>query len=147
MIEEEIKKRGYIGYEELLLSHISTLEEKVREIETSLLNEKELYLQTNLLLKNETLFKEQAEATINVLETEIKEGDYWQERAREYLANGGCPICFCTDEEGHKKNCLWKETESRIKVLAEAIERLEKEKMGMVELTKEDMKKLGGSYT
>lgn len=34
-------------------------------------------------------------------------GGDWQKRATEFLKNGGCPICFCSAEEEHTKDCAW----------------------------------------
>ena len=39
------------------------------------------------------------------LKTELDEGDYWMERAKQSLANGTCPVCFATDEAGHINGC------------------------------------------
>lgn len=44
---------------------------------------------------------------VEKLKTELSDGDDWQQRAKDYLAGGGCPICFCSDEEGHTPKCLW----------------------------------------
>jgi hypothetical protein len=41
---------------------------------------------------------------------ELIDGDYWMERAKRFLENGGCPVCFCSDEAGHTKGCLWGDT-------------------------------------
>lgn len=47
----------------------------------------------------------QLQAENEALRAEIKEGDYWMQKAKEYSENGGCLICFGTDEGGHKDNC------------------------------------------
>ncbi len=44
-------------------------------------------------------------------ETEIREGDSWHERAKQAFANGTCPLCFCSDEEGHLTGCYFAEME------------------------------------
>lgn len=55
-----------------------------------------------LLAEQKTRELEQAQAKINEIQTELEEGDYWMKRAKAYEESGGCPICFCSDEEGHK---------------------------------------------
>lgn len=40
---------------------------------------------------------------------EAKEGDGWQAKAKEWFENGNCPVCFASDEEGHKPGCEWNE--------------------------------------
>ncbi len=67
------------------------------------------------------------EKTMKELEDELKEGDYWQQRATEYLQSGGCPICFATDEEGHKEKCEWGKIESRLSSLQEAVRKYKKD--------------------
>jgi hypothetical protein len=62
-----------------------------------------------------------ARETVAGQETEIREGDYWMERARQSFANGTCPCCFCTDEGPHDKGCAWAEYAERVKVLEEAL--------------------------
>jgi hypothetical protein len=54
-----------------------------------------------------TIREQQAE--IKRLRAEIADGDYWQVRATQAIQNGTCPICFATDEAGHKQGCLWGE--------------------------------------
>ncbi len=66
----------------------------------------------------------QTKSNLQKLETEIKEGDYWQQRVKEFLSLGGCPICFATDEEGHKEKCEWGITETKLEKLVEAMEEL-----------------------
>lgn len=51
-------------------------------------------------------FKE-LETRIADLEEELKNGDYWRERAKEFYSNGGCPVCFGTDEGDHTSSCPW----------------------------------------
>lgn len=48
---------------------------------------------------------------IERLRAEIRDGDYWQQRASAALENGTCPICFATDEAGHTATCPWGEDE------------------------------------
>jgi len=31
--------------------------------------------------------------------------DKWIEKAKQFFENGNCPICLCSDEEGHKPDC------------------------------------------
>ena len=45
-----------------------------------------------------------------------KDSDYWMERAKQFYENGNCPICFCSDEEGHKDGCYTKELEDKNEV-------------------------------
>jgi hypothetical protein len=52
-------------------------------------------------------------------ESELKEGDYWMERARQSFANGTCPACFCTDEGPHNKGCYIAELETRADICTE----------------------------
>jgi len=58
------------------------------------------------------------------LDVELKEGDYWIQRAKDFLSNGGCPVCFTTDETGHIKGCLWEQTESSLKELEAVVKSL-----------------------
>jgi hypothetical protein len=39
--------------------------------------------------------------------------DAWMQRAKEYAENGGCPVCFATDEDGHTSDCEWGQAEAR----------------------------------
>lgn len=36
---------------------------------------------------------------------ELEESDAWREFATKFYEDGGCPICFSTDEAGCKKGC------------------------------------------
>ena len=45
---------------------------------------------------------------------EYKESDAWMESATDYYESGGCPICFETDEAGHKGGCYIKELEAKL---------------------------------
>lgn len=45
---------------------------------------------------------------------EIESGDYWMERSKDYLDNGGCPVCFATDEAGHTNDCAWGQAEAEV---------------------------------
>jgi regulator of replication initiation timing len=46
------------------------------------------------------------------LKEELADGDSWQKRATAFLKSGCCPICFSTDEAGHKAGCAWGEVEA-----------------------------------
>jgi hypothetical protein len=48
------------------------------------------------------------------------DSDDWMQKAKEYMENGGCPVCFATDEDGHTADCEWGQAE---KVLQEARDR------------------------
>ena len=50
--------------------------------------------------QNDDLRKRLAEA-----EAELRDGDSWMERAKEFTAHGGCCECFTTDEAGHTERC------------------------------------------
>lgn len=63
---------------------------------------------------------------IERLLAEIREGDYWQRRARAALENGTCPICFATDEVGHTVTCPWGEDEQDNDRLRAIVDRLPK---------------------
>lgn len=58
---------------------------------------------------------------------ELEESDSWMLSAKEFLENGGCPICFTTDEAGHTKECVWGQTEMKVKELVEGIERFKED--------------------
>lgn len=48
------------------------------------------------------------------------ESDEWMDEAKHFLELGGCPVCFGTDEEGHKDGCEWgSEVDALEKKLAE----------------------------
>jgi len=64
---------------------------------------------------------EELEMRIKELGDELKEGDYWMQRVKKFLDNGNCPICFATDEEGHKDKCFWGQAETKNKELEKAI--------------------------
>ncbi len=72
------------------------------------------------------------------LQTELNEGDYWQERATEFLQNGNCPICFATDEEGHKQLCPWGRLETDLKLNAAMLARKDCEIKNLTKLLKGD---------
>ena len=56
---------------------------------------------------------------LEAAETELREGDAWRERCREFIANGGCPDCFGADDDvGHRDGC-------RVGALEARLERLE----------------------
>jgi len=54
---------------------------------------------------------------------ELEESDSWMLKAKEYLSNGNCPICFSTDEVGHTKGCVWGQAEAKSKELVEGIKK------------------------
>ena len=56
-------------------------------------------------------FAEALEA-IDLLRYKLAEGDYWMARAKAYLESGCCPVCFATDESGHKGDCPWGQAEA-----------------------------------
>ena len=70
-----------------------------------------------------TLTKEAADEIVR-LRAEIADGDYWQVRATQAIEVGMCPICFETDEAGHKPGCPWGEDEARAERAEAEIERL-----------------------
>ncbi len=37
---------------------------------------------------------------------ELEDSDSWREKATDFWEGGNCPICFGTDEAGHKENCF-----------------------------------------
>lgn len=86
-----------------------------------------------------------ARETIAGQESEIREGDFWQERARESFSNGTCPTCFCTDEGPHEKGCVWAKHEADAKELVEwACVELVREGMGTSYLYAELRRRAGG---
>ena len=42
------------------------------------------------------------------------ESDEWMEKATEYYENGGCPICFSTDESGCAEGCYLSQLQDRL---------------------------------
>jgi len=71
------------------------------------------------------------DAEIVILNEELENGDTWQQRSTSFLASGGCPVCFASDETGHAKTCPWGqlEQEKQIEQLCEDYGRLGKERM------------------
>lgn len=59
-------------------------------------------------------------------EQEIKDGDYWMERARKSQENGTCPACFATDDANHVDGCYLGEIEQERDRLREALQRIAK---------------------
>jgi|GEM_PF-5139078 len=57
-------------------------------------------------LSQTTLMGDLLEVTNELLD-EIEDGDYWKQKSIQFQENGSCPVCFCSDEEGHKNNCEW----------------------------------------
>lgn len=58
---------------------------------------------------------EEMKQRIAALEAELaaeREGDNWKKHAAEAMAGGTCPVCFATDEEGHKSGCPWGKAEA-----------------------------------
>lgn len=56
---------------------------------------------------------------------EIATGDYWMTRVKWYMENGGCPVCFATDEDGHTADCEWGQAESQLAAERERHESVE----------------------
>lgn len=61
--------------------------------------------------------RDEARAEVERMKKELDEGDSWQDRAKKFLANGNCPICFGDDEGGHKKGCGWGVVEAEVERL------------------------------
>jgi hypothetical protein len=60
---------------------------------------------------------EQAEAELSV----ERDSDNWKKHATDALAGGTCPVCFATDEEGHKSECPWGQAEAERAALKETV--------------------------
>ena len=75
-------------------------------------DEKEVLANARLFADGEIFLAE-----VERLKEELTNGDYWQKRATDYLENGNCPICFETDEAGHKPDCTWGQSEKEIERL------------------------------
>lgn len=84
-----------IGYDQF------ETEKVVRQLQKEIRNLKEAISGTLTFEEAEML-----QSKIQQQQEEIEHGDYWMKRATEYLESGSCPICFCTDEAGHKHDCL-----------------------------------------
>lgn len=65
---------------------------------------------------------------INRLQEELHEGDSWKKRATEALENGMCPICFATDEAGHKAGCVWGNDLADLELVKEEVESITRER-------------------
>ncbi len=65
-----------------------------------------------------------AEATKRKLREQLVHGDYWQERSKLFHELGGCPVCFATDEAGHKPDCPWGKDEAELARLRAVIREL-----------------------
>lgn len=96
---------------------ISHLRTNARDACTWIAHDIEGFLNTN---PGDSMLKE-----LEALKAELKEGDYWAERAKAYSENGGCLICFGTDEAGHKPGCEIAELEA-LRAVYEAAEELRK---------------------
>lgn len=64
-------------------------------------------------------------ARVKELEEELKDGDYWQERAKAVFESGVCPICFCDDESGHEDDCYIGQCEERAETAEARLARAE----------------------
>jgi hypothetical protein len=58
------------------------------------------------MLAQTTLMGDLVEVTTGLLD-EIENGDYWMGRAKEFMENGHCPVCYGDDEGGHTDDCEW----------------------------------------
>lgn len=61
------------------------------------------------------------------LREELDHGDSWMERAKAFMENGGCPVCFSTDEDGHTQGCEYGKAEKEAEDLREQVQRLRDE--------------------
>lgn len=66
------------------------------------------------------------------LKEELKEGDYWQKRAKEAFESGVCPICFCDDESGHDPGCYVGQCEARMEAAEKRVQELEETEKGLL---------------
>ena len=60
---------------------------------------------------------ESSHNAITVLKRKFRaacESDEWMESATEFYENGGCPICFSTDESGCTKGCYLGQLQTRL---------------------------------
>lgn len=95
------------------------IEEKEKEIEET---EIERHRLSKLLIE--------ARVEICNFKKLMEEGDYWTERAKQYLSNGNCPICFSTDENGHAKECPWGQDELSIDALTQRTKDFKQDEVG-----------------
>ena len=58
---------------------------------------------------------------------ELEDSDGWREFATKYYENGGCPICFSTDEAGCKEGCYLGEIQQKIEDYEDAFREIVKE--------------------
>ena len=81
--------------------------------------EKKLAAVSRVMCGNDTFPGDLAQYVANevdhrkAVEQEMEDGDYWQERAKMFMENGGCPVCFASDEAGHEDGCPYGQAESR----------------------------------
>jgi hypothetical protein len=69
------------------------------------------------------------------------DSDDWMQKAKEYMENGGCPVCFATDEDGHTADCEWGQAEKALQEARDRGERLEalvSERVALYEGTTEE---------
>ena len=60
---------------------------------------------------------ESSHNAITVLKRKLRqacESDKWMESATKFYENGGCPICFSTDEAGCKEGCYLGQLQARL---------------------------------
>lgn len=57
----------------------------------------------------------------------LVDSDAWMEKATEFYEDGGCPICFSTDEAGCKKGCYLGQCQLKIEEYEIALRKIIKE--------------------
>ncbi len=88
---------------------------------------KEFYnIEDSILIIAQKMTKEQADYIVQAINSHeiLVDSNNWMEKATEFYGDGGCPICFSTDEEGCKKGCYLGQLQLKIENYKIALQKI-----------------------